>query len=394
MHRVDLGFSIFHSTLVVEAMADATDVTVGSSPLATRRRHPEATKPACEMTVESQMIQGAFDKLLKVAATCGPVVERCNVEVDIVNLCAQVPLDSLGPLCVVLNATESVNLPEKPALGTYFFDPSLSYNNSSVYHNYNNDTFICKDEGGNWKVASKLRGGHTYLFSASTGGVKPPVTGWLSASGDECADILVMDQCVWANLCVDYLKAKVDAKEKAQAVPKAADPVAKSTVRKNPKTLAFVAPVIGRAPRARAPPAAPAADETTGWVLTREQPGLAPTPIGAVEPIPAFAKAKAAKGAVEPIPAHTKAKAAKGAVQPIPAFVEAEVEPTSAGDVVELIPTAKARPISARAGSHYSVDEGSEPDETVEAGTSSGINDAPAHQARHDWGSAPRGLDL
>ena len=80
-------------------MAGTAGVTFGSSPLATRRRSCESPTFASVMALasESHVVQSAFDKLLKVVSTCGPVVDRCLIDVDIAELCVQVPTDQKGP---------------------------------------------------------------------------------------------------------------------------------------------------------------------------------------------------------------------------------------------------------------------------------------------------------
>ena len=364
-------------------------VAFGSSPLATRRHSCESPTFAIgEMALASDVVQSAFDKMLKVISTCGPVVDRCLIDGDIAELCAQVPTDQKGPLCVVLNATDTVNLPEMPALGTYFCDPSLTSNKSVVYHNYQNDVFICKDEGGNWKVASKLRGGHTYFFSDSVGGVKPPLSGWMSASGVECADIHVVDQCVWANICVDVLKNKLvkleksvvgkpptlAATEKSPPVPKPLPKIMNTnvtTVPKNVKTVFTPAPCLPAAPpRVRPQCVGPPGFATVPAVPS---PAVRPLPLSAVDPTPAFAKAEAK---VQP----------KSIISAFAAYTPEEVDDLCLS----------------RVDASDSDEPNSDEPNPAEASSSSGVNavsvDATVQpedgEVRCEWSSAPRGLDL
>ena len=364
-------------------------VAFGSSPLATRRHSCESPTFAIgEMALASDVVQSAFDKMLKVISTCGPVVDRCLIDGDIAELCAQVPTDQKGPLCVVHNATDTVNLPELPALGTYFCDPSLTSNKSVVYHNYQNDVFICKDEGGNWKVASKLRGGHTYFFSDSVGGVKPPLSGWMSASGVECADIHVVDQCVWANICVDVLKNKLvkleksdvgkpptlAATEKSPPVPKPLPKIMNTnvtTVPKNVKTVFTPAPCLPAAPpRVRPQCVGPPGFATVPAVPS---PAVRPLPLSAVDPTPAFAKAEAK---VQP----------KSIISAFAAYTPTEVDDLCLS----------------RVDASDSDEPNSDEPNPAEASSSSGVNavsvDATVQpedgEVRCEWSSAPRGLDL
>jgi hypothetical protein len=116
-----------------------------------------------------------------------------------------------------------------PLLTTYFLDPQIKVGNLRVWRNAANTIWLHCAPDGVWRFASALGSGITYAFSASTGGLHPPITSWCNKEGETIAPLIVTDALVWASICIqhasdDIRSLSIDVEPKPPKAPAASAP--------------------------------------------------------------------------------------------------------------------------------------------------------------------------
>ena len=209
----------------------------GLSPVATRSTSRVLFPPACVarpcddsmsgapgLVCDSRAVAQATARLLTTSSFVGEILSAAVIEHDLPALSAALPESK--SVCIVANCDpNSVFEDVGRALTTYFVDPQMTCNKSCVYQNKCGSFVIHKDSSGSWRVGTAIGKGETVLFSASSGGTKPPIAGWLNVHGDPMNEILVVEQAIWSNLVAEYLQNKVISLEvRLHAAEPAADP--------------------------------------------------------------------------------------------------------------------------------------------------------------------------